>query len=543
MTNACTPALFAGPADPLSGLGRDLLAAPIPGSGDAGVFLMLLDSLLGLQALPTVSSGLSSPLSGSQDDPTEPADETHRQEKKEEKSGSAPVPFWSANPVASAPLLEWTLESPATSFLTPALLENSGKASLTTPVAAAESTAAAACGDGTSGAQVLSQGPITERAAPFAIPPDQDLAFTLRLISDQAAEPAAAVLRIPVPAAGKTQPPAESAQPELDSAGVSSLPAPVAVPAAGKSQPPGEGAPPQRDSSGVSILPASVAAPALEKPPVAAPAAASCKPERAAGQPQERSVPEQKGVADVDAEPPAGPAPEPLSPSDSPGKDTSQGYAGQRGDDAPTGSSEQLPRQKARDTSEARRETSPETPAPKRDLPDSASGPAVGEARSRVAEPRSAAAAPTRPVQRLVAAENPAAVAKSLPAREIAVRLSDQLSKSVDVRVFEKGGKIEVAVRTSDQNLSNSLRAELGQLVGSLQKEGFHARAWVPLDPGQPQRLSESRMGEGDGLDPRAGRQPYQGGSGQEKHSRRDESQLAWSEELESNASQTEETT
>jgi hypothetical protein len=160
-----------------------------------------------------------------------------------------------------------------------------------------------------------------------------------------------------------------------------------------------------------------------------------------------------------------------------------------------------------------------------------------------VAEPRSAAAEPTRPVQRLVAAENPAAVAKSLPAREIAVRLSDQLSKSVDVRVFEKGGKIEVAVRTSDQNLSNSLRAELGQLVGNLQKEGFHARAWVPLDPGQPQRLGESRMGEGDGLDPRAGRQPYQGGSGQEKHSRRDESQLAWSEELESNASQTEETT
>ncbi len=66
------------------------------------------------------------------------------------------------------------------------------------------------------------------------------------------------------------------------------------------------------------------------------------------------------------------------------------------------------------------------------------------------------------------------------PIREISFRLATA-SASVDVQVAQRAGKIQVAVRTADQDLAKSLQNNLGELVGHLEDKGFRAETWNPI--------------------------------------------------------------
>jgi hypothetical protein len=50
----------------------------------------------------------------------------------------------------------------------------------------------------------------------------------------------------------------------------------------------------------------------------------------------------------------------------------------------------------------------------------------------------------------------------------------------VDVHLTERAGQVHVAVRTPDAGLQTSLRQDLGTLVNSLERAGFHTEAAVP---------------------------------------------------------------
>jgi hypothetical protein len=65
------------------------------------------------------------------------------------------------------------------------------------------------------------------------------------------------------------------------------------------------------------------------------------------------------------------------------------------------------------------------------------------------------------------------------PIREISFRLAGA-SANVDVQIAERAGKIQVAVRTPDQDLAKSLQTNLGELVGHLEQKGFRTDAWTP---------------------------------------------------------------
>ena len=81
--------------------------------------------------------------------------------------------------------------------------------------------------------------------------------------------------------------------------------------------------------------------------------------------------------------------------------------------------------------------------------------------------------------------------ARAGAAHEIDVRISAPDTAPVDVQVKQRGGEVQVAVRTADGGLQTSLRQDLDTLVARLEHTGFRTETIVPQE-------SPSRI-QGDG--------------------------------------------
>jgi hypothetical protein len=102
------------------------------------------------------------------------------------------------------------------------------------------------------------------------------------------------------------------------------------------------------------------------------------------------------------------------------------------------------------------------------------------------AEPRPAAA----PEPRLDAeVPKPPAAARNI---QLDVNGGNQ---RVEVRLTERGGEVQVAVRTADAHLAGALREDLPALSSRLAESGFRAETWHPASPGAS---SEGPSGPGD---------------------------------------------
>jgi hypothetical protein len=69
------------------------------------------------------------------------------------------------------------------------------------------------------------------------------------------------------------------------------------------------------------------------------------------------------------------------------------------------------------------------------------------------------------------------------PMREISLKLADGASNQVEIQVLARAGKVEVAVRTADQELTKSLQTNLGELVGRMEERGYRTESWIPAAP------------------------------------------------------------
>jgi hypothetical protein len=67
------------------------------------------------------------------------------------------------------------------------------------------------------------------------------------------------------------------------------------------------------------------------------------------------------------------------------------------------------------------------------------------------------------------------------PLREISLQLGVAEAPRVDVQVVERAGKVQVAVRTADPAMADSLQNNLEQLVARLEQKGFRTEAWTPV--------------------------------------------------------------
>jgi hypothetical protein len=107
------------------------------------------------------------------------------------------------------------------------------------------------------------------------------------------------------------------------------------------------------------------------------------------------------------------------------------------------------------------------------------------------------------------------------PARDIRLQVGGE--RRVDVRVTERAGEVQVAVRTPDSRLAGALRDELPALSARLEQSGFRADIWHPdalkmehaLRAGEPQTggtasddRHEGRQGGREGHQPPPRRAP-----------------------------------
>jgi hypothetical protein len=121
-------------------------------------------------------------------------------------------------------------------------------------------------------------------------------------------------------------------------------------------------------------------------------------------------------------------------------------------------------------------------------------------------------------------------------AQEIALRIN-QAEQALDVHVTERAGQIHVAVRTPDSALQSSLRQDLGTLVKSLDRAGFHAEASAPQGTFAAQSSPSFMNGNSNpdqNPDRGDGRNPGGESSGrQQQHHQPKQNQQDWAEALE----------
>ncbi len=104
------------------------------------------------------------------------------------------------------------------------------------------------------------------------------------------------------------------------------------------------------------------------------------------------------------------------------------------------------------------------------------------------------------------------------PAREISLRIPGANAGGVDLKITEKAGKVQVTVRTDDETLSHSLRSDLGDLVGRLEKKGFTTETWVPGDKaGEHLTNTESAGAQSDPGKQHSGDGSEQGGGARQQ--------------------------
>jgi hypothetical protein len=77
------------------------------------------------------------------------------------------------------------------------------------------------------------------------------------------------------------------------------------------------------------------------------------------------------------------------------------------------------------------------------------------------------------------------AVGPNTTSKQILLNLAGSGATNVAVHLRERSGRIEVAVRSGDSQLTKSLQSGLGDLVTRLENQGFKTQAWVPASPRQ----------------------------------------------------------
>lgn len=111
-------------------------------------------------------------------------------------------------------------------------------------------------------------------------------------------------------------------------------------------------------------------------------------------------------------------------------------------------------------------------PAPEKSAP--------AEAEPAAAQPRIDTA---KALEQSSAVQTPgvdAAAKPATPLRELSIQMGQASQDRVEVRVVDRSGELQVAVRSANPDLTQGLRQGLPELVNRLEQNGFHAEAWRP---------------------------------------------------------------
>ena len=119
------------------------------------------------------------------------------------------------------------------------------------------------------------------------------------------------------------------------------------------------------------------------------------------------------------------------------------------------------------------------------------------------------------------------------PIKQLSIQVGQLPQQKVEVRVVERAGELQVAVRSANPDLAQGLRQGVSDLVSQLQQSGFHADAWRPGTPassapaGAEKPQTQAGPQHNNSQNPSGGQQDRQ--QGNQNPSRRPQ----WVEELE----------
>jgi hypothetical protein len=129
-----------------------------------------------------------------------------------------------------------------------------------------------------------------------------------------------------------------------------------------------------------------------------------------------------------------------------------------------------------------------------------------------------------------------AAPKAAAPLKDLSIQVGQSNQASVELRVVEREGELQVAVRTGDADLAHGLRQGLPELVDRLDQGGFRTEAWRPsgvVSAPEPSSQAQSKSSESRNADSQS-----QSGWSQQDRGQRDHNQSnrpRWVEELEGN--------
>jgi hypothetical protein len=122
------------------------------------------------------------------------------------------------------------------------------------------------------------------------------------------------------------------------------------------------------------------------------------------------------------------------------------------------------------------------------------------------------------------------------PMRDISVRVESAQGQNVDIRIVQRAGDLQIAVKSDDTNTTQGLRQGLTELSNRLNESGYQAETWRP---GHATAAAESAAESGNSShQPPSGDAQSNPGSSQQNRGQRDNNpsnRPRWIQELESN--------
>jgi hypothetical protein len=100
-------------------------------------------------------------------------------------------------------------------------------------------------------------------------------------------------------------------------------------------------------------------------------------------------------------------------------------------------------------------------------------------------------------------------MSKAEPVRDLSIRIGNDTGNQVDVKIQERAGEVHVSVLSSSPTLTSDLRQQVGDLVGKLDRAGYHAETFKPTSS-TPSQQTSNQSDQGQDRDSSGGRQQQQ---------------------------------
>lgn len=127
----------------------------------------------------------------------------------------------------------------------------------------------------------------------------------------------------------------------------------------------------------------------------------------------------------------------------------------------------------------------------------------VGE--TKVSSHGAPAAAPATP---LLAETKDSAAAATGSAKEVAIRLEGQSGQTINVKLVDQGGQVQVSVRSNDPAAATALRGDLSSLASNLDKAGWKPEITTVAGTGSMETVSQTRQSDRNSQDSQGSKQP-----------------------------------